>query len=59
MRLPKMNATERAVFAALYAVATDHHANSVDNANAEAALDEALWELKNFRQAVRSRKDDE
>ncbi len=55
MRLPKMNDTERAVFAACYAAALARH-EAVGNEAADAALEEALWDVECFRQALRERK---
>lgn len=59
MRLPKMTAAELAVFAACFAVDMERRSSrnpSVDNANAEEALESALWSLECFRQALRERK---
>lgn len=56
MRLPKMNDTERAVFAACYAAALARQPEAVGNEAADAALEEALWDVECFRQALRERK---
>ena len=51
-----MNAAELAVFAACYAVSLERQNAAFDNSAAETALDEALNEVENFRQALRERK---
>lgn len=56
MRLPRMTETERAVFAALYAQAHERLEPAADNSAAELSLEEALWGVECFRQAVRERK---
>ena len=55
MRLPK-NDTERAVFAACYAASLARQPASVGNEAADAALEDALWSVECFRQALRERK---
>jgi hypothetical protein len=50
-----MNETERAVFAACYAMQLSTFRPAADNRNAEAALEYALEDLDCFRQAARDR----
>jgi len=57
MRLPRMSPVEAAMFGAVYARELERR-TSVDNAAAEDALEQALWALVCFRQAVRERSDD-
>jgi hypothetical protein len=52
--MPRMTDTERAIFAACYAIEFDKRP-SVDNAAAEEALEEALWAVECFRQALKER----
>jgi hypothetical protein len=56
MKLPRMTETERAVFAACYARGLDRYEPGISNEQADAALEDALWQLQNFRQAIRERK---
>ncbi len=58
MRMPRLNETERAVFAALYAHSLAMEPRSIDNTAHEDALEQALWGVQCFRQALRDREED-
>ena len=57
MKMPRMTETERAVFAACFALELDKR-TSHDNSAAEEALDAALWSVQCFRKALRDREED-
>ncbi len=55
MRMPRLNETERAVFAACYGASLATQPSAPDNSAHESALDDALWAVRCFRQALRQR----
>jgi hypothetical protein len=58
MKMPRFNATDLAIFAACYAASLARHPGATDNSAHESALEDALWDVRCFRKALRDREDD-